>query len=216
MWGLVLGGIPHTYRIHTRDGLTEAKWAFRPNDGQNRRISEGGRPSDYAVRQRRPDFGGNPGSSARMWGQSLPLRPCVSNRTQTDRPSCRDWPQASRLRKGSLPNTRRLLFVMPRAHGNLGRFQSVGIPFSGKGVSRAQSGEVVGRAVLLCGHVCQPVPQLRMNGIASGAHARKGEAKRRGAPYGGEFVRRRGSCNRTTEEFASGCFPPASGHCRLG
>jgi len=28
MWGLALGGMPHTYRIHTRDGLIEAKWAF--------------------------------------------------------------------------------------------------------------------------------------------------------------------------------------------
>ncbi len=27
-------------------------------------------------------------------------------------------------------------------------------------------------------------------GIASGAHAGKGEAKRRGAPYGGKFMRR--------------------------
>ena len=131
--------MPHTYRIHTRHRLTEIKWAFNPNDGQNRRISAGGRPSHYAARQSRPDVGGNPGSSARMWGESLPLRPCVFNRTQTDRPSCCDWPQASRPRKGSLLNTRRLLFVMPRAHGNLGRFQSAVIPFSGNGVLRAKS-----------------------------------------------------------------------------
>ncbi len=137
--GLVLGGIPHTYRIHTRVGLTEAKRAFRPNDGQSRRISEEGRPSDYAVRQKRPGVGGNPHSSARKWGQSLPSRPCVSNRTRTDRPSCRNWPQDSRSRKGPLLNTRRLLFVMPRAYGNLGRFQSAVIPFSGKGRYQAET-----------------------------------------------------------------------------
>lgn len=79
MWGLVSGGIPHTYRIHTREGLTEAKRTFRPNNGQSRRISVGGTAVGFAVRQRRPGVGGNPGSSERIWGESLLLRPCLSN-----------------------------------------------------------------------------------------------------------------------------------------
>jgi hypothetical protein len=65
-------------------------------------------------------------------GESLPLRPFVSNRTQTDRLNCRSWHPTSRWRKGSLHNTRRLLFVMPRARGNMGRFQSAATPLSGK------------------------------------------------------------------------------------
>ena len=54
--------------------------------------------------QRRLGVGGNPRRSARMSGQSLPIRPRVSNRTRTDRPNCCDWPQDSWLRKGSLLN----------------------------------------------------------------------------------------------------------------
>ncbi len=142
MWGLVLGGIPHTYRIHTRDGLTEAKWAFRPNDGQDRRISTGGRPSDSPFAKDGPALAGILTAVPARWGQSLPLRPSVSNRTRTDRPSCRDWQQTSRSRKGSLPRTRRLLFVMPRAHGNLGCFQSAVIPLPRRGVYQADSVEL--------------------------------------------------------------------------
>ena len=67
-------------------------------------------------------------------------------------------------------NTRRLLFVMPKAHGNLGRFQSAVIPFSGKGVSQAESGLSVGKGCYRqlsfsgLGHA----PALALRGATSG------------------------------------------------
>jgi len=68
MWGLALGGIQHTYRIHTRHGLTEIKWAFNPNNGQNRRISAEG----TAIALRRSP------KTARRWLESWQQCPHVA------------------------------------------------------------------------------------------------------------------------------------------